>query len=283
VSRLETLALHDVRVGFQTGDDVRWVLDHVDLSLRRGEARSILGRSGAGKTVLSRLLIGLAPPGALLEGALSWSMGGAETRVDLSTATAGEPPVVGALAREWGRAIAYVPQGGARNLNPALTIHAHLARARSRAGLSPDADAERALLAEVGLSDPDRVWSRRPRALSGGMARRVLVALALAGAPDAVVVDEPTTGLDSERRQQVIALLDAARARHGFSLLMVTHEVGDAAVLTTEACVLAAGLIVDRIPMSDGNLLAQPDHDASRELVHAWRWDGWSAQEGVAR
>jgi len=275
VTGLTSLALHGVQVGFAAEAEERTVLDGVDLSLVRGQSLSILGISGAGKTVLSRLLIGLAPAGARLSGALVWTDRDGEHRADLARDLGGQPPVLPPLAAEWGRSIAYVPQGGARNLNPALTIHAHLARARQRAGLAPDADTERALLREVGLSDPDRVWSRRPRALSGGMARRVLLALALAGAPDVVVVDEPTTGLDSDRRQQVIDLLASTRAQHGFGLLMVTHEVGDAAVLTEEANVLAGGRIVDRIPMADGELQREPGHAASRDLVHAWRWLGW--------
>ena len=164
-----------------------------------------------------------------------------------------------------------------RNLNPALTIHTHLARARRRAGLPADATAELELLREVGFTDPARVWTRRPMALSGGMARRVLLALALAGAPDVMVVDEPTTGLDSDRRAQAIERLDEARRRHGFGLLMVTHEVGDAAELTAEGCVLADAHIVERLSFGDGELDGEPTSARGRELVDAWQWTGWGA------
>lgn len=276
MSRLHKLGLRGVRLGFTRGDGgVRWVLDGVDLELCRGESCSLLGRSGEGKTVLSRLLIGLAPRGCRVEGELVWSDDEGAHRAALDRDLRGDPPSVESLASGWGRNIAYVPQGGARNLNPAQTIRTHLARARRRAGLAPDPRAEIGLLREVGFTDPERVWTRRPMALSGGMARRVLLALALAGAPDVMVVDEPTTGLDSPRRAQAIEQLAAARQAHGFGLLMVTHEVGDAALLTEQGCVLAGARIVERLAFANGDLQTRPASDPGRELVDAWRWTGW--------
>ncbi len=278
MSRLQSLELQGVKLGFpRRGGSVRWILDGVDLRLLRGETCSLLGRSGEGKTVLSRLLIGLAPAGCLVEGTLAWTDEEGTHRADLARDRVGDPPAVPQLASRWGRSIAYVPQGGVRNLNPAQTIHTHFARARRRAGLEPDRDAELALLAEVGFADPMRVWTRRPLALSGGMARRVLLALALAGAPDVLVVDEPTTGLDTERRDRAIERLRDARRNHGFGLLMVTHEVGDAARLTAVGCVLAGARIVERLAFGEGDLRVDPETTAARELVDAWRWTGWGA------
>ena len=276
MSRLESIGLEGVRLGFPRPDGgIRWVLDGVDLELGRGQTCSLLGRSGEGKTVLSRLLIGLAPRGCVATGVLRWTDGSGPHSAALERDLAGEPPTIEALARGWGRSIAYVPQGGVRNLNPALSVHVHLARARRRAGLGADRDAELGLLEEVGFSNPVRVWTRRPRALSGGMARRVLLALALAGTPDAMVVDEPTTGLDTRRREGAIERLRAAQRRHGFGLLMVTHEVGDAALLTRVGCLLARGRIVERLALGEGQLLHEPGSDEARELVDAWRWSGW--------
>jgi len=275
---LSSLCLEGVKLGFaRPAGGVRWILDDVDLRLQRGETCSLLGRSGEGKTVLSRLLIGLAPTGCVAQGSLTWTDDAGTHRANLARDLAGDPAVVTPLAASWGRSIAYVPQGGVRNLNPAQTIHTHLARARTRNGLDTDRGAELALLDEVGFADPVRVSTRRPASLSGGMARRVLLALALAGAPDVMVVDEPTTGLDSERRAQVIRRLDEAQKKHGFGLLMVTHEVGDAAQLTAEGCVLADAGIVERLCFGGGELLAEAASVPARELVDAWRWTGWEA------
>lgn len=278
MSGLHDLRLKGVQLGFQRpGSRIRWILDGVDLHLLKGDTCSLLGRSGEGKTVLSRLLIGLAPAGCVAKGDLEWTDASGRHRASLERDLLGRPPVLGALAAGWGRSIAYVPQGGVRNLNPALTVHVHLARARRRAGLADDRDAEIELLREVGFTDPVRVWTRRPGSLSGGMARRILLALALAGTPDVMVVDEPTTGLDTARRERAIAQLRSAQVRHGFGLLMVTHEVGDAAQLTREGCVLAGGRIVERLVLGDGRVQREPASREARALVDAWNWTGWEA------
>jgi len=278
-ARLERLTLKGARVGFvRPGEEApRMVLEDVDLSLGRGEARSLLGVSGVGKSLLSRLLIGLAPQGAQLGGTLAAEGDGGTRRFDLATDCVGRPPVVPALAEAWGRRIAFVPQGGTRNLNPARTVGQHLDRARRRAGLDADREADQALLREMGFDRPERVATLRPAALSEGMARRALIALALVGAPDVLVADEPTTGLDSERRGQLVRLLDAARRRHGFGLLAVTHEIGDAAVLSDEGLVLAGGAVAETLTWSDGRPAGEPAHPASRALVDGWMWRGWEA------
>ena len=277
MTRVLSIALTNARLGFTLGSSTRWVLDDVTLELRRGDTVSVLGRSGCGKTLLSRLLVGWRPTGAAqLSGTLSWITADGEHGLSLAGDTDAEP-----LAHAWGRSIAYVPQGGTRNLNPALTVRDHLIRARRRAGLEPDDEAAVALLREVGFSEPIRVWTRRPRALSGGMARRVLIALALAGAPDLMVVDEPTTGLDSDRRDRIVRLLLRSQSTHGFGLMMVTHEVGDAARLGGQICVLAGGELVERLAIRDGSV--EPEHVATRELIDAWRWRGWDTEAGVPR
>jgi ABC-type dipeptide/oligopeptide/nickel transport system ATPase component len=156
-----------------------------------------------------------------------------------------------------------------------------MARARRRAGGAPDRDADLELLRQMDLEDPERVWSRRPAVLSEGMARRVLLALALAGAPDIVVLDEPTTGLDSHRRQQIVHLVARARAKHGFGMLMVTHEVGDAAALTEVGAVLSGGRLVERLDLGGGEVHGEPEHPAARALVDSWRWKGWQDRRGA--
>ncbi len=273
---IQALELSRLRVGFALPDGgQRQVIDGIDLRLERGEGLSLLGVSGVGKTVVSRMLIGLAPAGAIVEGQLRRATVNGHVDHTLEDALSGLPPTIPALAEDWGRAIAYVPQGGTRNLNPALTIGDHFVRARKRSRVETgDAD-DMELLGQMGFADPRRVWTRRPGVLSEGMARRVLLALALAGSPDIVVLDEPTTGLDSERRAQIAELLEAARARLGFGMLMVTHEVGDAARLTEAGVVLADGKLVDQLAMDDGDIRSRPEHPAATSLVDAWRWRDW--------
>ena len=279
MTRVHSIALRNARLGFPAGTATRWILDGVSLALGRGDTVSVLGRSGCGKTLLSRLMVGWRPAGAgQLAGDLVWAGEDGEHAVSLAEEPRDEP-----LAELWGRSVAYVPQGGTRNLNPALTVRDHLSRSRRRAGLDADDEAALSLLREVGFSDPVRVWTRRPRALSGGMARRVLIALALAGAPDLLVVDEPTTGLDSDRRDRIVRLLLRSQSTHGFGLLMVTHEVGDAVRLGGQACVLAGGQLVERLALQGEDLALRPTHAATRELIDAWQWRGWDAGAGGTR
>lgn len=254
------------------GGGWRRLLESVDLRLERGEARSLLGISGAGKSVASRLLVGLAPRGARLGGALAWETDGGEEGAELVRLFSGDPPAAPPLAVHWGRSIAHVPQGGIRNLNPALSVAVHLERASRRTGTGADGSRCLELLRECGFDDPRRLMSLRPAALSEGMARRVLIALALIGEPDLMILDEPTTGLDSERRRKIVALLTRLRERHGFGLLMVTHEVEDALVLTDTATVLADGRVVEDLDIEAGGLRGAPRSPAARELVDAWRW-----------
>ena len=273
------LELNALRVAFALPEGgQRQVIDGIDVRLERGKALSLLGISGVGKTVVSRMLIGLAPAGAIVEGQLRRSSSEGQVDYPLADALSGLPPTIPALAHDWGRGIAYVPQGGTRNLNPALTIGDHFDRARKRSGVHTDDSNDLELLGQMGFADPRRVWTRRPGVLSEGMARRVLLALALAGSPDIVVLDEPTTGLDSERRAQIAELLEGARARLGFGMLMVTHDVGDAARLTETGVVLADGKLVDELTMADGDIQNRPQHPAATSLVDAWRWRDWEGE-----
>jgi ABC-type glutathione transport system ATPase component len=269
--RLLVLGLRESRVDVVCDGGTRRLVDGVDLSVDRGSSVALLGASGAGKTVLTRLLVGLPPAGARLSGSLIWETDQGRMQVDLSGVHAGARRL-SALRQTWGRSLAYLPQGGRRNLNPELTVGAHLSRAQRRAGGRARDGRRRDLLAEVGVDDPDRVVNLRPIGLSGGMARRVLLALALAGGPDLVVADEPTAGLDAEGCRKVVELLSGVRDRHGFGLLMVTHEIGDAARLCPDARVIDGGKIVDQLHFERGGLAEEPTHPAARALVESWRW-----------
>lgn len=269
-SRIHAISLRGARVEVpDTGGGWRCLLEDIELSLERGQARSVLGASGAGKSVLARLLVGLAPRGARLGGILRWRDDDGEHRFDLS-GVEGDPPRVPGLSERWGKALAYIPQGGTRNLNPALTVEQHLDRARRVARGEADRGADLDLLEEMGFHDPRRTGSLRPGALSEGMARRVLVALALLGSPDLLVADEPTTGLDPERRRRIVELLGRSRSHRGHGLLMVTHEVDDAMALTDSAWVLEDGRLVERVGFTDGRPATDPTSPAGRALIHAW-------------
>lgn len=206
------------------------VLRGVNISVRAGEAVALMGGNGSGKSTLVRALLGLLPY------------------------RSGEVLVFGSPLgefRDWSR-IGYVPQrspallGGSKVKE--VVAAGRLARRRLFRPLSAvDRDAVRDAVAVVGLSDQLNADIAR---LSGGQQQRVLVARALAGEPDLLVLDEPTSGVDLEH-QRVLAEVLADLLTQGTSVLVVLHEVGPLGRLLDRAVVLSDGRVVHDGPLGD--------------------------------
>lgn len=222
--------------------DGRKILRGIDLTVDDGEVVAVLGPNGSGKSTLVRALLGVQP--------LS---GGA-------TLLYGRPP---ARFREWWR-IGYVPQrlsvgGGVPATVREVVASGRIARQRrGRLTSSADRQAVAAALEEVGLSDRagDPVSS-----LSGGQQQRVLIARALAGEPDAFVLDEPTAGVDSGSQQMLAETLSGLVER-GKTVVLVAHELGPLEPLISRAVVLNQGCKVhDGAPPTAVGTHALPGHD----------------------
>ena len=206
------------------------VLRGVSISIRTGEAVALLGGNGSGKSTLVRALLGLLP-----------HRGG--------TVTLFGSPLHD--FRDWAR-IGYVPQRSLATLGGSkvkeVVAAGRLARRRLFRPLSrADRDAVHNAIALVGLSEQRDADVAR---LSGGQQQRVLVARALAGEPDLLVLDEPTSGVDLEH-QRVLAEVLARLLAAGTSVLVVLHEVGPLASLIDRAVVLSDGRIVHDGPLGD--------------------------------
>lgn len=217
-------------LGASVGYEQRPVLHEANFDLLRGDAVAVLGSNGAGKSTLIRGILGLAE---LLDGT-----------VELF----GRPR---ASFREWHR-LGYVPQShtvvsGIPSTVAEVVSSGRLARKRfARPFNSADRAAIRSAIATVRLSDraADSVST-----LSGGQQRRVLIARALAGEPDILVLDEPTAGLDAESREVLAETLTGLVAS-GTSLLLVTHELGELRPLITRTVVVEHGRIAyDGLPL----------------------------------
>ena len=237
---------------------VRAVTD-VSFTLQPGQLLALVGESGCGKSVLASALLGLLPANADVRGHAVIT--GSGPAVDLIDAP--ESELAGQVR---GRRIGLVPQSAATHLTPVRTAGVQLAEAVR--ALRPDVGEPAALVDElatrVGL---DRsALARYPHELSGGTAQRVAMALALAGDPDVVLADEPTTGLDRPLVHRTVDAL-AALAAQGRAVLMITHDLDAARRAATHLAVMYASRIVELGPA--GDVLTDPWHPYTAGLLHA--------------
>ncbi|MGH4022978.1 MAG: ABC transporter ATP-binding protein [Pseudonocardiaceae bacterium] len=210
----------------------------VDLALWPGRVVVLVGESGCGKSVLASALLGLLPSNAQLCGRAMLAVPGGGER-DLLAAT--ERDLAG---RVRGRTVGLVPQSAASHLTPVRTAGAHLVEAvRTLCPGCAVPDVVAGLVARVGL--PAAALERYPHELSGGMAQRVAVALALAGDPAVVLADEPTTGLDRPLVDRTVDLLAGLAAEEGRAVLMITHDLRAARRIATDIAVMYASRLVE--------------------------------------
>lgn len=228
------LEVRDLSLSYRTANGVVQVLDRIGFDLDTAEAVAVLGESGCGKSSLIRALLQVFPRN------LSSISG--EINFDGQNLLAFDEERLRAEVR-WSR-IGYVPQA-TNALNPVLRIRDQmLTPMRVHQGLGRTAALDRAadVLALVQLSRS--VLDAYPGELSGGMRQRVLIAMALCGEPELLVLDEPTSALDVLTQASVIEMLKAIKAC-GTSLLMVTHDIGAAVTLAERVAVMYAGQIVE--------------------------------------
>ncbi|GAA4081611.1 ABC transporter ATP-binding protein [Nocardioides kongjuensis] len=240
------LTVSDVTLAY--GDNV--ALNNVSLSLRRGEGSvAIVGESGSGKTSLARAVLGLLPP---RHGTIE--VGG----IDINQSR-------GRAARTWRRRIQPVFQDGQEALDPRRTVGSTLTEALRMADTPRQRCGDRIeeLLTEVDL--PAELARRRPHELSGGQRQRVAIARALAASPDLLVLDEPTSALDVTVQARIVALLERVAEAQQIQLLLITHNIALAQVLTNRVVVLFRGNEVESGPTAD--ILRMPRHPYTHRLV----------------
>lgn len=235
------LRVEDLRTWFRTDSGSVRAVDGVDLTLDRERTLAIVGESGSGKSVLVRTIMGLqwARNIERVEGHV-WL-----DDVDLQSLKQGE------LRELWGRRVSMVFQNPMTSLNPVMPIGRQVGEVLTiRLGMSRAEAKTRTLelLADVGIADPARRATEYPHQLSGGMRQRVTIAIALAGEPDLLIADEPTTALDVTVQAQILALLAKLQREHGMALILVTHDLGVAMKIADEIVVMYAGKVVERAP-----------------------------------
>lgn len=252
------LELQDFGVAFAGRDGPVDVVRGLDLTLSAGEALGIVGESGCGKSVTWLAALRLLGRSVATRGAVR--LQGA----DLTRLSERE------IARIRGGRIGLIFQDPTSSLNPVQRIGTQigevLALHRGLRGAAARAEALR-LLDRVGIADAPRRLGQYPHEFSGGMNQRVMIALALAGQPELLVADEPTTALDATIQAQILDLIRDIRAETGMGLVLISHDLGVVADLCDRVAVMYAGRIVETAPTAE--LLARPRHPYTRGLLAA--------------
>ncbi|QQQ74153.1 ABC transporter ATP-binding protein [Saccharothrix sp. 6-C] len=250
----------DLTVTYRHARDgaVDTALDSVSLEIPEGQVTAVIGESGSGKSTLAHAVVRLLPRNGHIAGG----------RVEFAgedVLRRGDKDFRGLR----GRHIGFVPQDPIASLNPTKTVGAQLreAFALAHSTLSPDEVAARIRqdLLDLGFDDPDALTARYPHELSGGMRQRVLVAIAFSQRPALVIADEPTSALDVLVGREVLRAIHTARAKHGTTVVLITHDLALAGRHAQTAVVLHRGEVVESGPI--GEVFANPGHDYTRTLL----------------
>ena len=252
------LEIQDLEIAFPGGGEP--VVRGVSLSVGRGEIVGLVGESGSGKTMTALAVLGLVPPpGRVTRGRILL-----EGKTDLLTLSPRD------LQKVRGRRIAMVFQEPATAFNPVYTIGFQIAEAvRAHRKISRrEALAEAArLLDRVAIADARKRLGDYPHQLSGGQRQRAMIAMALAGGPDLLLADEPTTALDVTLQAQILELLEEIRRDLGLAVLLITHDLGVVAETCDRVVVMREGRIVEEAGVVE--LFRAPAHPYTRELLAA--------------
>lgn len=246
-----------VRAGSRTGGVV--TVGDLDLSVRKGEALGVIGESGSGKsTTVAAVLDLLGHNRQIVGGTITFD----------GQLVYG--PGVDERSALRGRRIGFVFQAATASLNPMRRIRSQLAEVlKLHLDLHghPAEDRMRNLLDHLGFDDTGSVLRSYPHQLSGGMAQRVAVAMALAGEPSLLIADEVTSALDVITQASVVTLLRRLVEQDGYALVFVTHDIA----LATEVCdsllVLQHGGVVETGPVAD--VIQRPQNPYTRHLLAA--------------
>ncbi len=251
------LHIDDLHIEFESNQGLVRAVEGVNLSLQKGRTLCLVGESGCGKTVTALAVLGLiASNGRVASGSIQFE---GDPLLDLSET---------ALNRIRGQAISMIFQDPASSLNPVHSVGGQLVEALNihRGMDRKTAQREAAgLLEMVGIPDPEARLAEFPHQLSGGMAQRVMIAMALACRPRLLIADEPTTALDVTIQAQILDLLRGLQRDLGTTILLITHDLGVVAEMADDVAVMYCGRVVESAPVAD--LFARPRHPYTRGLL----------------
>lgn len=236
--------------------------DNVSIDVSEGEVLGIVGETGSGKTVTARAMLGLMPTSqATSTGSVTYPGVVEENILDLGQSR---------LRRYWGDFISMIPQNPMTSLDPvhrigdqiseAVAAHSRLSRHQREVRVVE-------LMRQVGIPAPHERSRAYPHQFSGGMLQRTLIAIALAGDPQVLIADEPTTALDVIIQDQILQLLLDLQRSRGMSLVLISHDLGVIAQTCDRVAVMYAGQIVELAPTHE--LLHDPKHPYTAALLRS--------------
>lgn len=254
------LDIQDLSVDFRTEYGTVHAVQHVSLSLHRGETVALVGESGSGKSVTALSILQLLPYPTAVHPTGSIRLQGQEL--------IGAPPSTLRTVR--GNRIAMVFQEPMTSLNPlhsiekqvgeTLLLHKGLTKAKAR-------DRTLELLHLVGLHEAEKRLTAFPHELSGGQRQRVMIAMALANEPDVFIADEPTTALDVTIQAQILLLLQQLQRQFNMTMLFITHDLAVVRKVADRICVMQHGVIVET--GTTQHIFEAPSHPYTRRLIEA--------------
>jgi peptide/nickel transport system ATP-binding protein len=253
------LEIKNLRLGFTAGKTTLAAVDGISFSIEKGETFALLGESGCGKSATAQGIMRLLPAaGRILDGSVALE---GEPLLSLSEAD---------MRAYRGGRMAMIFQEPATSLNPVLTVGRQIGEVLERHLDLRGAAAIRRmvdLLRQVGIADPERRLTEYPFQLSGGMKQRVMIAIALAGEPELLIADEPTTALDVTVQAQILDLLAKIQVDRGMGMLLITHDLGVVARMAHRIGVMYAGELVEVASRQD--FFTKPRHPYTQALFEA--------------
>ncbi|MCU7959210.1 MAG: ABC transporter ATP-binding protein [gamma proteobacterium symbiont of Bathyaustriella thionipta] len=254
VLRVEGLLTH---LGPQ--DNPLRVVDDVSFDIYRGETLALLGESGCGKSMTAFSLMRLLPPGGRIRRGRVVLNGSNLLHLNESEMRSVRGGRMGMIFQEPMTSLNPVMTVG-EQIAEAVHLHDDLARSEVRSRVIE-------LLKDVGIPAPQQRIDDYPHQMSGGMKQRVMIAMALAGKPDLLIADEPTTALDVTIQLQVLQLMKKLQREHGMAIMLITHDLGVVSQVADRLAVMYAGHLVETADTRD--FFVQPAHPYSRKLLQA--------------
>ncbi len=252
------LEVKSLTTSFPSASGTVRAVNDVTLSIDRGEVLAVVGESGSGKSVTALSATRLVPqPPAVIEGGQVWLDG-----VDI---LALKPA---AMRKVLGRRIGMLFQNAFAALHPILKVGDQLLEAvmlHRRVNKAEAFDIATELLSSLGFADPPALMNRYPFDVAAGDAQRAMLAIALAGEPDLLIADEPTSLLDAVAQDEILTLIKKLQARTGMAVWLITHDFGVVSRIADRVVVMYAGRTVESGPVA--SVLGQPHHPYSAGLI----------------